>query len=134
MTDTEELVSELLTLGTVCFAHDKWVLKGPLKNLRAHIANCRVCLASKQFSNGELHSISKEIYGVAKTAEKQHPKVALRHPEFFKTLERVSRHVYRESGSFECRIDGEVVGVVFLERYPHVDPHPAMAPAMLGMG
>jgi hypothetical protein len=113
MTETQLLVSELLQQGHI-FARDKRILRGPQKDLCTYISSYRSCLDADQFSEGELHSISREIYGLAKTCEKNHPELSCHYPNFFRTLERVCRHVQWKSGGFECMIDGEEVAVMFL--------------------
>jgi len=113
MENIHQLLGELLQQGSR-FAHDKWVIGRAMKDLCSHVSACKVCLDANQFTKGELYSVSRDIYGLAKTVEKKNPSFAHRHREFYRVLDQVSRHVYRETGYFACRIDGEAVGVLFV--------------------
>jgi len=102
MNETRTLVSELLRLGS-CFARDKLVSKGPHRHLRDHICCYQSCLESNEFSDGELCSLSKEIYGVAKMYEQNHPELNKRYPEFFRILDEVREHIHLSQGQVSLR-------------------------------
>jgi hypothetical protein len=111
MNDAHNLISEMLRHG-VLFARDKLFSKGTHKHFHANIADYQTYFKADQLSMEECYSLSKEIYGVAKTYEQKHPELTGRYPEFFRILDGICKHVHQETGSFAYTVDGKALAYV----------------------
>ena len=111
MNEAQKLIDDMLKHG-VLFARDKLFLKGTHKHFHSNVADYKTYFEANQLSIDECYSLSKEIYGVAKTYEIKHPELTGRYPEFFRILDGVCKHVHKETGNFTCTVDGKELAYV----------------------